>query len=187
MASIPHLILAALYLALPAYLANMAPVVVARARWLRSLARPIDDGYQLAGQPILGKHKTWRGFIMGSLVGAVAVLIQAWLYQYPAWREISYINYHSWRLLLVVMIGAGVGAMVGDAVKSFVKRRIGLKSGSSWPVADQLDFVIGYFIIILPFARLPFGLIALALLFTLILHPLTNILGYLLGMKKVWW
>ena len=37
----------------------------------------------------------------------------------------------------------GLGAGVGDAVKSFFKRRVGIAPGSSWLFFDQLDFFVG--------------------------------------------
>ena len=36
-----------------------------------------------------------------------------------------------------------VGALSGDIVKSFFKRRLGFDRGAMLPIADQLDFVAG--------------------------------------------
>ena len=39
--------------------------------------------------------------------------------------------------------GLNVSALLGDAAKSFVKRRLGKERGASWLGPDQLDFVLG--------------------------------------------
>ena len=46
------------YLMLPAYFANMAPVIVKRIDFL---AFPVDFSKTLGKKPILGKNKTFRG------------------------------------------------------------------------------------------------------------------------------
>lgn len=46
--------------------------------------------------------------------------------------------HHQWCWFGLTM---GLAAMVGDAVKSFFKRRIGIAPGLPWIPADQLDFV----------------------------------------------
>jgi CDP-2,3-bis-(O-geranylgeranyl)-sn-glycerol synthase len=37
----------------------------------------------------------------------------------------------------------GLGAMAGDAAKSFFKRRLGIAPGHPWIPFDQIDFQIG--------------------------------------------
>ena len=59
--------LAVLYFFVPAYVANMSPVVV-RNRF-PSLAAPIDGGLSWRGRRLLGDHKTWRGLLVGIVVG----------------------------------------------------------------------------------------------------------------------
>jgi CDP-2,3-bis-(O-geranylgeranyl)-sn-glycerol synthase len=45
------------------------------------------------------------------------------------------------------LVGLSVGAIVGDAAGSFLKRRIGVKRGQFLPIVDQLDFLIGAILI----------------------------------------
>ena len=63
-------VLQILYFFLPAYLANISPVLV--RPWLRSLAVSIDGGKTLQGKRLLGDHKTWRGLLAGIFVGMIA-------------------------------------------------------------------------------------------------------------------
>lgn len=82
-------------------------------------ARPID-GSRLGGdrQPPLGATKTWRGLMVA--LTATPILAAA-------------AGLHWWLGLAVA-----AGAMAGDLVASFVKRRLGLVSSTSVPMLDQV-------------------------------------------------
>ena len=47
--------------------------------------------------------------------------------------------------LMTVFIGfmIATGAVSGDIIKSFFKRRVGFKRGAAVPFVDQLDFILG--------------------------------------------
>jgi len=103
--------------------------------------------------------------------------------------NISFLPAHTF--LSVILFA--IGALLGDLLKSFFKRRRGLGRGEKWPIADQYDLVIGAFILVLivdpgwvqSVITLP---IALAILIiTPLLHRGANILGYVLGIKEVPW
>ena len=87
-----------------------------------------------------------------------------------------------------------IGGMGGDALGSFVKRRLGRASGTRTVLLDQMPFVlvpVALGLLLFPavfvptFWNLP-GLLWL-LFFTLVLHTLFNWLGYRIGWKKVPW
>ncbi|MDO8669554.1 MAG: CDP-2,3-bis-(O-geranylgeranyl)-sn-glycerol synthase, partial [Candidatus Buchananbacteria bacterium] len=179
------LIIKSIYFVLPAYLANMAPVICDKLKLFRFLARPIDGGRKLGSQPIFGSSKTWRGLFSGALFGLITTSFQAYLYNYDFFKDISLIDYPSNFIAFGLL--SGLGAMVGDLIKSFFKRRLNKKSGSSWPVFDQLDFVLGFLLFTYYFSAPAVPIILTILLLTLILHPLTNLVSYALGFKKVWW
>jgi CDP-2,3-bis-(O-geranylgeranyl)-sn-glycerol synthase len=179
------LILKSFYLILPAYLANMAPVIFAKAGLLKFAAKPIDGGKKFGGDFIFGAGKTWRGIVAAIIGGLIIAGLQAFLYGQDFFRQISLINYPViWPLFGLL---AGLGAILGDLAKSFFKRRAGIASGRSWPVFDQLDFVAGFFVFTYFFVRPSWEIIVTAAFMTLILHPLTNLIAYLLKIKKVWW
>ncbi|MFA5125242.1 MAG: CDP-2,3-bis-(O-geranylgeranyl)-sn-glycerol synthase [Patescibacteria group bacterium] len=179
------LIIVAFYLLLPAYLANMAPPVFGRLGLLKLLAKPIDGGRKWRGQYIFGTGKTWRGILVAVIFGILGAGLQAWLFNYPYFEGISLVDYPS--VWLIFGFLAGLGAILGDLAKSFFKRRIGVVSGGVWPVFDQLDFVAGFFLFTWCYAALFWQVVVAACLLTLVLHPLTNIIAYLLKLKKVWW
>ncbi len=111
----PALILQLTFLLL---LANGAPLVAAKLLGRRG-AYPLDGGLTLPdGSRLLGASKTVRGLvaaIVASTVGAVAIGMAA-------------------------HVGALVGAsaMAGDALSSFIKRRVGLPPSSRATGLDQL-------------------------------------------------
>ena len=98
--------------------ANGSPIVVRnllRGRW----DSPLDRGLRLAdGHRLLGASKTWRGLVTAVLATTLLSLMLGW----------------SWQ------IGATIGAfaMLGDAVSSFIKRRMGLPSSAMAPGLDHV-------------------------------------------------
>jgi CDP-2,3-bis-(O-geranylgeranyl)-sn-glycerol synthase len=177
-----HSVLQVLYFFLPAYLANMSPVLVGRR--FSALAIPIDGGQTLRGKRIFGDHKTWRGLLAGIVAGALVFEMQRLAYEAGVARGLALIDYSAHPLLPGLLMGLGAGA--GDAVKSFFKRRIDIEPGASWPVFDQLDFFLGaYLFVSLVYA--PPLLPALACLPVIFLGNLAfNAAGYRLGFKETW-
>ncbi len=132
-------LLQVLYFFCPAYAADMSPVL---ARHMTNLlARPMDGGRTFRGKPILGSHKTWRGLVSSVLSGVLVYEAQTLLYSIGFLRDLAWIDYsiHGWFPGFLM----GLGASLGDAFKSFFKRRIGISPGSSWLFFDQLDFFVG--------------------------------------------
>ena len=79
------------------------------------------------------------------------------------------------------------GALLGDLVGSFIKRRIGLQSGEPAPIMDQLDFVVGALILSLLVVKISWEFFIIVAVLTLILHLGSNMIAYLLGIKDVWY
>ncbi len=171
---------------LPAYIANMAPVFAQKFGALKFLARPVDGGRTFRGQPIFGNNKTWRGFLVG-VVAAVAVSwLQYFLYQFPVFRTISLLDYpesNPWFLGFLL----GFGALFGDLIKSFFKRRVNLKPGARWIPFDQIDFALGALVFVAPVYFPSWPAVIFILLLSPVLHIATNNIGYLLRIKNTRW
>jgi CDP-2,3-bis-(O-geranylgeranyl)-sn-glycerol synthase len=147
------------------------------------------------GRRVLGPSKTWSGFLVGGLAAMPFGLIEAGLILAapPNWKLVPVL---APTLLAAVPFVAMLtfGAMTGDALGSFLKRRLGRASGSRAILLDQLPFVLVP--IALGFAFYPgvfvpvfvnaWGVLWL-LVFTLGLHTLFNWIGYQAGLKKVPW
>ena len=179
------IVITTFYLLLPAYLANMAPPGFANAGWLKFLDKPVDGGLRFGKDYLFGSSKTWRGLVAATIAGVIVAGIQSLLYSNLYFNEISLINYH--RHWLIFGFCAGLGAILGDLVKSFFKRRLHIGSGGPWPVFDQLDFIVGFFVATFWLVRPDWQIMLAAALMTLVLHPLINIIAYFLKLKKVWW
>ena len=77
--------------------------------------------------------------------------------------------------------------MIGDASGSFLKRRIGIERGRPIPLLDQLDFVVGALIFASIIVVIPWDLLLLLFVISIILHLLADIIAYLIGIKDVWY
>ena len=155
-------IIEALKFILPAYCANAAPVIIGGGK-------PLDLGKNYKdGRRIFGENKTFRGFFSGLIIGSLVGIAENLFFGYP---------------ILFGLI-TSLGALTGDLVKSFFKRRMGLKPGKMLPIADQLDFVLGA--VLFSFFLMPPTLeeFIFLILFTPPIHLLTNFFAYLLKLKK---
>ncbi|MEM2915092.1 MAG: CDP-2,3-bis-(O-geranylgeranyl)-sn-glycerol synthase [Candidatus Bathyarchaeia archaeon] len=161
----------ALYYIFPAYCANGAPVLFGGGR-------PIDGGKRfLDGKPIFGPNKTFRGFVSGIIVGTFV----GWVQESLAPKA----NLPKGNLVLGFVLS--FGALIGDLMGSFMKRRLNLKPGAPLPISDQIDFVL---------VALLFSLIVqppsitnafIIIVLTVPIHLLVNALAYLLHLKKNPW
>ncbi len=176
------MIITALYYALPGFVANMMPIFVRRR--FRFLAVPVDMGRRLGSRQIFGSHKTYRGFVFGILGAVATACLQAVVYKNGWLHGVAYVDYSR-----PVLLGAalGLGALTGDLVRSFFKRRAGLKPGAKWFPWDQLDYVIGI-VAFAPVVRPFTWQMALALLILgPILHIAVTRTANLLGLRKEKW
>lgn len=174
---IPDIILSSIYFILPAYFANMSPILF---KWIPFGAKPINE-------KAFGAHKTYRGFYVGYIGALLMLALQFYLQKegYTA-PEKTLLNYEEISLFIYAFL-FGVGAITGDLIKSFFKRRIKIAPGQPWFPFDQLDFVIFTFLFLWPFYLPPWQVILTVFVITPLLHFLTNVLGYLFKVKKVWW
>lgn len=171
-------LLSCIYMILPAGMANMFPVFFVK---LKSFRQPVDFGLRFRGKRVLGDHKTIRGYVVGILAAILTVHIQARLA-----LDISIIDYSSQNLYLLGFL-LGFGALFGDSVKSFFKRQLGIRPGSSFFPWDQLDFIIGA----LAFLSIVYPVTwqqALTLVIAMpLLHIVIRHIGYWLGITDSRW
>lgn len=175
-------VLQVLWFFVPAYLANMSPVLV--CGWFQRLATPIDCGLSFRGKRILGDHKTWRGLLAGIVVGTSAYELQRLLHAAGFATELALLDYAENPVLPGFLMGLGTG--IGDAVKSFFKRRADIPPGASWPVLDQLDFFVGaYLFVSLAYAP-PLFPTLVGLPIVLAGSVAVTTLAWALGLKDAW-
>ncbi len=148
-----------------AYAANSAPVLFGGDK-------PLDFGKKIRGKRIFGNNKTIKGTLSSLIVGVIVGIIE-----YP------FFHY-----MLPIAILLTIGANVGDLAGSFIKRRLNLKHGTSFPVLDQYGFFVVAMLFALPLGHVPntYGILFLVLL-TGTAHLLTNIGANKLKLKSVPW
>jgi len=209
------LLIFSLLFIVPAYISNASMVITGGGK-------PIDGGRTLKdGRRILGDHKTWNG-LKGPLYIGIPISFLIFLLFNLLWEPIKdiiidagaqgqYILYNDIRIfeyyfiggefpinflvLIIRIILASYGAVAGDLIGSFLKRRFDIKSGAPFWIVDQLDFAL----VALLFVSIP-GLIiptrfllpdVYIIIFLIILTPavsiIANTVAYVLGLKDVPW
>ncbi len=169
---------------IPAGVANMAPVLFKHT--LPFLAVPIDHNITLGGQPLFGKHKTWRGLLIGSICAGLVFILQKYLSTistvFSSMSAYEYSNFPWWFGFLF-----GGFALLGDMLKSFFKRRFRIADGAMWFPFDQIDFVIGATFAISLFAFVDISTWLTVLGLAIFFHILVNRIGYHIGLKDTPW
>jgi CDP-2,3-bis-(O-geranylgeranyl)-sn-glycerol synthase len=139
----------------PAMIANASPVIYAKFPF----NKPMNE-------KLFGKNKTWYGFIFGSLSGgAIGYLVG---FYFPV------LNFQN-------SLAMSFGALLGDLIKSFFKRRVGIDEGKDWMPFDQIDWIIGG--VAFSFYIFSFYEILLLFIFLPFLHVLTNKVAKILKLK----
>jgi CDP-2,3-bis-(O-geranylgeranyl)-sn-glycerol synthase len=168
----------------PAGAGNVAPLIAAHLPWAKHLNAPIDGGRTLRGKRLMGDHKTWRGLVAGLLFGGLAGALQLLLASHFDLRFIpaGAPHYASAEAIWLGML-LGIGALIGDAAKSIIKRQVGVPPGKHWIPFDQIDYIIGALLISAPFTRLSAEDMLIALLVWLGIHLGMSYVGYLIKWK----
>jgi CDP-2,3-bis-(O-geranylgeranyl)-sn-glycerol synthase len=174
-------ILHSLYYISPAYAANAFAVFGG--------GTPIDFGRSWRGQRILGDGKTWRGLLIGMLASILFALF--WFYMSKSGPlNAVYYDVFDFRMTDPFFgLYLGFGALFGDLVESFIKRRIGKARGSPWWGFDQLDHLFGALLFAYLFAPTFIiweEFIALIIL-SVVIHLLGNQIAFYTHTKKVRW
>ena len=197
----------------PAYLANTGAMLF--GKWIPDLLKfeshKIDFGRNWSdGNRILGDGKSWEGLFGGAVLSAVLTVIAHILWggritsdHRPFLDPVGIMPtesfaYQSDPLVSASIVGfmLGLSCMVGDSCGSFVKRRRGLRRegdiSSRAPLLDTIPFAVAIFMctallfedtIFFEDSVMPY--VVALLILTPVMHRLTNILGYRLGLKSV--
>ena len=162
---------------LPAYIANMMPVLV----------KHLPIGNAAINEKLFGCNKTYRGLAAGVLGGIFGILLQKSLHPWlNTWELLPYNELTIFNEAIYGILFGG-GALFGDLLKSYFKRRLRIAPGQPWIPFDQLDFVAGSLIAMSLIYIPPLFYIFIIICITPILHLITNAAAYAIGIKKVWW
>ncbi|MBU5575213.1 MAG: CDP-2,3-bis-(O-geranylgeranyl)-sn-glycerol synthase [Candidatus Aenigmatarchaeota archaeon] len=173
-------IIKALWLLIPLYAANGFPVLV-KGKVPIDFKKTWSDGKR-----IFGDGKTIEGFIIGILAGIFYGGI-LWIL-YPKFNSIAI--YYGFELPYINPLNALIlsfSALSGDLIGSFIKRRISLERGADAPILDQTNFILSATMIGLLFFKITVIMFLFMIIFTIIVHRITNIISYLIKLKSVPW
>ncbi len=190
--SIINTILIVLWIMGPAYIANSVAV-------LTGGKYPIDQGKIYSdGNRILGDGKTWSGLLGGTLGGIIFGMLLDAGDSRMALEHLTSEEYEKnlWgNNPILIFFLLSFGALFGDMVASFYKRRQNLQRGDKFAFLDMYDFIIMSLLLCFIFQRdwliswIFDGVVPLftILVLTPFLHRGVNIIGYKMGVKNEPW
>lgn len=179
-------LLSCFYFFLPAYFTNMTPPFIRRVGLFKVLDKPVDFGKKFLGEPIFGSNKSWRGVIFGIIVGILIFLVQGWLYQFPFIKEITFFDYSKINIFLFGFL-ISTGAVFGDLLFAFIKRRLKMHPGQRFIPFDQTNYVIGAALFLNPLLKFNISTWLTVFILTFFLHIIVNLIGFWLGINKNKW
>lgn len=173
-----------IYFFAPAGFANMAPIFTRGI--FKKLAFPVDFHKKYKGRAIFGSHKTLRGIISGVIFGIVIAYLQRSLFAYSFFRNISLIDYSAENVLMLGLL-MGLGALIGDMIESFFKRRLNIKPGSRFIPWDQIDWILGMIVFTYFIYPYTLNMIVILIIMAFILHIVFRFIGYYIKINKSMW
>lgn len=157
---------------IPLYVSNSTAMLLGGKTPVDFNARFLDK------RPFLGKGKTIKGTLFGASAGILAVLIVNFYFN----GEVPIIeNYLQYGILLAL------GAILGDLIGSFIKRRANLERGKPVLLLDQLDFVFVGLLLGSIIYNVSIQMFFLISIITLFAHKAANFIAFKFKLKKVPW
>lgn len=173
---------------IPAYLANGSALVFGGGT-------PMDFGKNAwDNRRLIGDGVTWRGMIGAGLFGMLIGGLLGYLSTLGFCT--SYFNLLAGNLTftanpilqgLIIGFLLGFGALIGDAIGSFIKRRLNFERGKAVPLLDQLDFVVVSLIFASFVVDISLEMLLCILILSVFFHLGANILAYAIHLKDVWY
>ncbi len=134
-----EIIIQAFWIIIPAYIANASALLVGGGT-------PIDFGKTWKdGKRILGDGKTWQGLFAGAFIGMTAGFGLSAVAKFAVTIEfpIALTDFTGFPVMIPLIFSLCFGALLGDIIESFFKRRAGKNRGEDWIPFDQIDFILG--------------------------------------------
>ncbi len=171
----PIIFLYLLVMIFPAYIANAIPVIAGGGGSIDFNIKFLD------GRRLLGKGKTIRGTFWGIAAGFITGIVL--IFVLPT----MFFPLYDFSTKLLISFLLSFGALFGDSAGSFLKRRFGFKDGQQAEYLDQLSFLAGSLLFTYSYFPLtPINLVFL-IIFSYLIHKITNLIAHRLNLKKVPW
>lgn len=193
--SIYELALISINLIIPLTIAAILSFVLVKKDYWSVLDLPIDFGRTLFGRRIFGKSKTWRGLLSMTLFTVLLCMIFFPVFDLvlPEYCLVG-CDFSS---AAVVGLVLGAGHALGELPNSFLKRRLGIVSGTParnillrvlFVILDSIDSAAGSigFIFIFGYLGDEFEVALTAFMIGALVHFLINLLLWKKGLKVFW-
>ncbi len=160
---------------LPIYLCNTAAHLLGGGKTPVDLGKTLKDGRRL-----FGDNKTWKGIIWGIVVGTLTGVILWYLMDE---KKGIFVNF-PWYIGFFMSLGDHTADLMG----AFIKRRLDIKPGGPLILYDQGSWMVIGLLFAWPFILpTPWFFFIILITLTPLVHFISNILGYWLKLKKVWY
>ena len=145
---------------LPVILAGILNMIFVKTPLYKEHKKPIDNYMLLKdGNRLFGDNKTWIGFLSMMICCIITQLLWGLLSNSTAINHRNDLYLHNENTIYFnIMIGAlfGFAYMIFELPNSFIKRRIGIKEGTTYKgaigsvffVIDQVDSLIGVILVL---------------------------------------
>jgi len=176
-------ILACIYFYAPAALANVGAVIGRFIPIFNRIKTPIDLGIRYKGQRLVGDHKVYGSFLFGIVFGSVVGFLK---YTVIDPHFSSYLILHlSLQQTMVLYSLMSAFALIGDLIKSILKRLLNIEPHKAWVPFDEIDHSVTSLFVASLFFPIPFKVSFTIVFVYFFLHVSANIIGYKLRIKKV--
>jgi len=172
----------------PAVFAAVLHMIAVKHNWFAFLKIPLDLKHTFNGKRIFGENKTFRGIVVMVLFSIMSCYLLGIIIRlYP---ELGIYNPFYFELYSPAFYGLlfGLGYTIPELPNSFYKRQIDIPPGETGSLMnlliDQLDSVIGCFLLLYPFVRISPSLVLFGVIFYLGVHLTVNILLYSIGIRR---
>jgi hypothetical protein len=176
-------------LALPLFIGLLVHGLTMKYRVLPWLVVPIDRGAHLRGKRLFGENKTYRGIVSMALGTGLGFLLLGQVVGGGRFEHLGLLPAGPMALLLGVAVGTV--AMLAELPNSTLKRQLGLPPGEqmkglsrlTFRVLDQVDILMGAWLVLAFVVSPTFGLLLGSFLFVYRGHQLMTLVGHRMGMR----
>jgi CDP-diacylglycerol--serine O-phosphatidyltransferase len=154
-----HMISYLIYIIIPLILSNVLHMIVVKQNYFAHLATPIAESW-------FGKNKTWRGFIVLTLLNGLLSLLMSWIFINPENPFFATgCNITIMDMLNAFNMGCifGFTYMIFELPNSCLKRKIGIPAGETasengwiFSLLDKMDSTFGVSLMIYWLLKVPF-------------------------------
>lgn len=176
-------IISAIYFYLPGAFANMGATFGRFIPFFKDLTQPVDRGIKYRGIQLVGDHKKLGSFLFGALFGILFALFKVFVLD-NYFQDFLLLEQSPMKNMILYTI-ISFGAVTGDLIKSFFKRQLKITPHSAWIPFDEIDHTTTSLLLVKIFFPISWLAISTIIFIYLFLHAGANVLGFLIGVKKV--